>query len=202
MDQTEAVELRFRTGLRFLGASLVIATLLCAGCSDRSHPDDRIRLSDLPATVQPAQTFSPRFPECPGPSASVLSDPHKIVLTWGPSASARDLHDPSVRYCVYRSDKPIKVARRLNCPSCQPITPTPIIGTSCVDNFGDGTKTYYYAATAIDAAGKESDFSNKITARLNRKQRASPARNLQAPQPCRAPIGSDTAPEAPSGTKH
>jgi len=202
MDQTEAVVLRFRIGPRFLGATLVFATLLCAGCSDRSHPDDRIRLTDPPPNVKPAPTFAPGFPQCPGAAASVLSDPHTIVLTWNPSRSASGLPDPSIRYCVYRSDKAIKAARRLGCPSCQLITPTPIMGTSCVDNFGDGTKTYYYAATAMDTAGKESDFSNKITARLNRKQTASSAANSQASQPCRGPIDSNTAPDARSGTKH
>ena len=201
MDQTEVLELRFRIGPPLLGAILVFVTLLCAGCSDRSHPDDRIRLTD-PPNVKPAQTFSPRVLQCPGAAASVLSDPHTIVLTWNPSRSASGVPDPSIRYCVYRSDKAIKAARRLDCPRCQPITPSPVMGTSCVDNFGDGTKTYYYAATAMDAWGKESAFSNKITARLNRQQAASSAANRQTPQPCRGPIGANTAPDVRSGTKH
>lgn len=199
MDQSKVVGLGSRLR-RLLGAILIFATFLCTGCSRRSHPDDS-RAADRPE-VRSAQAFSSRFPPCPGPSASVLSDPHKIVLRWNPSTSSSSPNDPSVRYCVYRSDSAINVARRPDCPSCQTVTPTPVIGTSCMDNFGDGTKTYYYAVTAMNTAGKESNFSNKITARLNRQQRASSAANRQSPQPCRAPSGSTTPPDGPSGTTH
>lgn len=199
MNQTEGVEFKLRIRLRFLGATFVFATLLSAGCN--SHPENRIRLTDTP-NVKPAPTFSPRFPQCRGASASVLTGSHKIVLRWNPSTSSSGVTDRSLRYCVYRSETAITAPRRLDCPSCLTITPNPIIGTSCMDNFGDGTKAYYYAATAIDAAGNESIFSNKMTARLSRQPGTSSAATRQAPQPCSAPVDSNTTPQPSSGTNH
>ncbi len=201
MDQ---LEIDARARRRFGSAVFVysvLAVTAIAGCSRTSHPEDRIRLTDVPA-AKAAQTPSMGLQACPGLMASQLSDLHKVTLRWNASTSSGGPNDKSVGYCLYRSDSVIQANRLEECTGCQRITPTPIIGTSCVDNFGDGRKTYYYAAIAIDSRGQRSVFSNKIAASLPGKQPSTPATNVQPPPACRVSDDTKQAPQAVSQPKH
>jgi hypothetical protein len=202
MDRPHPHKLRDRAPRQFR-SDVFVSTLLMvalAACSRSSHRDDRIRLTDVP-TARAAQAPSSGLQNCPGVMSSQLSDLHKVTLTWNASTSSTGPNDTSIRYCLYRSDSEITANRLGDCPACQKITPTPIIGTSCIDNFGDGSKTYYFAAIAIDSGGHQSVFSNKTAASLSGKKPNNQASNVQPPQSCRTPDGSNPAPQTASPTK-
>jgi hypothetical protein len=132
--------------------------------------------------------------------ASQLSDLHKVTLRWNASSSSKGPNDTTIGYCLYRSDSEIKATRLDDCLTCQKVTPTPILGTSCVDNFGDGSKTYYFAAIAINSSGNKSVFSNRIAASLSGKANTQSS-NVPPPQSCRTSLDSNQAPKAVSQTK-
>lgn len=197
MDRFQRVERYAPNIWRLVRAIFVFSLMVLIGCTRRSHPDDRIQLTDPPKAMA-VQPLTPRLPDCPGPMASQLTDLHKVTLTWNVSSSSSGPNDRSVGYCVYRSDSTISADRLENCPGCQKITPTPIIGTSCVDNFGDGSKSYFYAAISMNASGRQSTFSNRISASLPKKGATPSSSVIQNPQSCRNPTPS----QAPVQAKH
>lgn len=182
-------------------ASTFLAILALAACSRSSHRGDRIVLTDVPG-AKATQIAPAGFWTCPGITASQLSDLHKVTLRWNASSSSTGQNDPTIRYCLYRSDSEIKATGLDDCPACQKVTLAPIIGTSCVDNFGDGSKTYYFAAIAVNSSGYKSAFSNKIAASFSGKQPNTQTGNVQSPQPCRTSDGPNQAPQAASQPKH
>lgn len=186
MNRPDLLKLHILSKTRFVKCIFVCALLTAAACSRSSHSGDRIRLTDSPRTTT-APPPSPTLQDCPGPTATQLGDRHKVVLNWNASSSSTGPNDKAVGYCLYRSDSPIKADRFEDCKVCGKITPVPIIGTICMDNFGDGGKTYYYAAIAIDSGGHKSKFSNKTTGRLTPKKSGAPSSNKQNPPSCRVP---------------
>lgn len=185
---------------RVILASTFLAILALAACSRSSHREDRIVLTDVPSAK--AMAAAPAgFWTCPGIVASQLSDLHKVTLRWNASSSSTGPNDTTIRYCLYRSDSEIRATGLDDCPTCQKVTPTPIIGTSCIDNFGDGSKTYYFAAIAVNSSGYKSVFSNKIAASLSGKKANTQASNVQPPQLCRLSDGPNQTPQAASQPK-
>jgi hypothetical protein len=79
--------------------------------------------------------------------AAAAPQTHSVRLTWKASSSQ------VVGYKVYRSTSPDKFAP----PS---LNSALITDTSYVDTTVENSKTYYYAATAVDAKGNESPNSN------------------------------------------
>ena len=182
---------------RFVGTILVSGSVVFASCSRNSRPDNRILLTD-PPKARAALAPAPGLPNCPGELAAELAETHKVVLTWNPSSSSSGPNDRSIGYCLYRSNSEITVDRRRDCIGCQAITPTPIIGTSCVDNFGDGSKPYFYAAIAINFRGKESSFSNRIRASLAATNGKSSTGAAPSVRSCRNPA----TPQAVAPARH
>lgn len=75
---------------------------------------------------------------------------HFVDLDWDASTSTVD------GYRVYRSSQ--------SGAGYQPITTSPVAGTSFTDSNVQSGQTYFYVVTAVDAQGIESVFSNEITA--------------------------------------
>jgi len=107
------------------------------------------------------------------------------VLTWTPSRSSTGPNDKSMGYCVYRSDHKIVADTLEDCHDCKTITPAPISGAGCVDDFGDDSNTYYYAALALNSSGQKSKFSNKTEAKFSRKKAKHQSLNNQTYPACR-----------------
>lgn len=74
---------------------------------------------------------------------------HSVVLTWKPSPSPT-----SSGYNVYRSTERNGYYTRLNA--------TPVKGVNYLDSPVLSGQTYYYAVTAVDSRGNESEFSKGI----------------------------------------
>jgi len=87
------------------------------------------------------------------PSFNFLEIParHSVALSWTASTSAN-----VVGYNVYRGIAPDGTFTKL--------TPSPVAATGCTDYTVHAGETYYYAATAVDAGGNESAFSEVVQA--------------------------------------
>jgi uncharacterized membrane protein len=86
------------------------------------------------------------------PTGARLSG-HSVRLTWKASTS------PVAGYNIYRSTAPSNFTEpKLNS--------TPVTDTSFIDTTVESNKTYYYAAKAVDAQGKESPVSNVAQANI------------------------------------
>jgi len=155
---------QIRLLLRIVRVTVTCAPLLVAGCS-RSPETTPQAVGDLKPAAQMKVSQTP--PECPGALASQPTG-HKVLLKWKASASSTGPNDRVLGYCVYRSDHNIVADTLEGCRECRKITPTPIFGTACVDDFGNDSNTYYYAAVTLDPRGKRSKFSNKTSASSTR----------------------------------
>lgn len=77
-----------------------------------------------------------------------LTSTHAVVLSWAPSGSS------VVGYHIYRGTQSSGPFSKL--------TPSVVASTSYTDSTVLANSSYFYVATAVDAAGAESSFSNKI----------------------------------------
>lgn len=175
---------RLRFLLRFLRIMAFCPALILAGCSDNPKATIDPQAADAPKNN--AQTNVSQSPsECPGALASQPTG-HKVVLTWNLSTSSKGLNDKSLGYCVYRSEHKIAADTLEGCGDCKKITPTPIYGTGCVDDFGnDPNVHYYYAAIAIGPNGQRSKFSNRATGKLPGMKKRSKSGGEQTYPACR-----------------
>lgn len=129
----------------------------------------------LPYTLAPGQSapvsviFTPRVSETSAAILSITSSAvispttealvgagsavqHSVDLSWNPSTSA------VVGYNVYRGDRSGGPYTRINSELN--------VGTTFTDNSVALGATYYYVATAVDANGLESGYSNEATAKI------------------------------------
>lgn len=70
-----------------------------------------------------------------------------VYLSWQPSAGAAG-------YFVYRADSPRGAYARL--------TPQPVAGTAYADLLLPADRHFYYVASAVDAEGRESNYSEEV----------------------------------------
>ncbi len=99
--------------------------------------------------VKPSINASTSAPSIPNPSSNPVA--HTVVLTWADSTS-----DNVVGYNIYRST--------VSAGPFAKITSSPATGTSYTDTAVQASTTYYYVATAVDADGQESSYSNTANA--------------------------------------
>jgi hypothetical protein len=76
---------------------------------------------------------------------------HRVELVWIPSLST------VVGYNIYRGNTP-------GGPYSLKLNPSPLPGTTFVDDTVLSGTTYYYVATSLNANSEESLYSNEITA--------------------------------------
>ncbi len=98
-------------------------------------------LPDSPVLV--AQELRPRS----------LSKPHRVTLSWQPGESAL-ANDDIVGYNVYRCSS--------FATHCHKINRDPVPAPEYVDDQVQSGRTYYYATTAVDQAGRQSHHSNVV----------------------------------------
>jgi len=187
---------QIRLFLRIVRITVTIAPVLFMGCSKSpENSPGSTAVGDPKLAVQTKVSQGPL--ECPGALASQPTG-HKVLLTWKASASSTGPNDKSLGYCVYRSDHKIIADTLEGCRECQKITPIPIFGTACVDDFGHDSNTYYYAAVTLDPKGKRSKFSNKTSASFTGKRARSQFGNDQTYPACRPSRSFIQAPPATS----
>jgi hypothetical protein len=198
MNPHDGFDRRIRFLLRMLPIMAICPALIVAGCSESPKTTTDPPTADAPKNV--AKMKASQSPsECPGALASQPTG-HKVVLTWNLSTSSKGPDDKSLGYCVYRSDQKIVVDTLDGCTDCKKITPTPIFGTGCVDDFGsDPNVHYYYAAIAVGPNGQRSRFSNKTSAKLPRMKKESRSGLNQTYPACRpaggiSPVLTETSP--------
>lgn len=85
-------------------------------------------------------------------SGTTQTTPHSVVLTWVPSNST------VVGYHIYRGEQTSGPFARLS--------PSVIAGTTYTDTTVQSNTNYFYVATAVNAAGIESGFSNEISVKV------------------------------------
>jgi hypothetical protein len=85
-------------------------------------------------------------------SGTTHTTPHSVVLTWVPSSST------VVGYHIYRGEQTSGPFARLS--------PSVIAGTTYTDTTAQSNTNYFYVATAVNAAGIESGFSNEISVKV------------------------------------
>ena len=77
---------------------------------------------------------------------------HSVALTWGASPSSVS------GYNIYRST--------VSGSSYIKVNSSLVNGLSYNDTNVQSGSTYYYVTTAVDAAGKESSYSNQVSAAI------------------------------------
>ena len=82
----------------------------------------------------------------------VVTIQHSVALTWGASPSSVS------GYNIYRST--------VNGSSYTKVNSSLVTGLSYSDANVQSGSTYYYVTTAVDAAGKESSYSNQVSAAI------------------------------------
>jgi len=109
---------------------------------------------------------------------------HTVTLSWNASTPSVD---PAAGYCLYKSETDAD-PKNPQCSSCEPVTPTPITKTSCIDDIVKDGTTYHYLVRAVDIAGNASGWSNVATAPVpsSDEVRASPVAT-SPPARCRLP---------------
>jgi hypothetical protein len=168
----------------------------CSGCSrvSETHGDPQ----SAPVARETAIAAAPKrvLPPCPkAPAPMLLSSAqtghHKVFLSWKASSSSGRPDDPTVGYCLYRSETP---GMAKNCPkysSCEQVNLVPVSSTRCVDELVKDHTTYYYGALTINSAGKTSTTSEEAIAEvpIPGKQNHAPSDAASYPA-CRAPAAS------------
>jgi len=98
-------------------------------------------LPDSPVLV--SQELRPRSP----------NKPHRVTLSWQPGESVL-ANDDIVGYNVYRCSS--------FATHCRKINRDPVPAPEYVDDQVQAGRTYYYATTALDQAGRQSRHSNVV----------------------------------------
>ena len=111
-------------------------------------PNRLIRLMSVAVLALAAGACGGRAPV----SSAAQGQPHSVTIRWDASKS------PVSGYRVYRATDP-------NTPPGL-LAVTPADTTQYVDKTVEAGRTYYYSVKAFDAAGRESDFSTKVSATI------------------------------------
>jgi hypothetical protein len=107
-------------------------------------PETESRVGSLPdSPVLVSQELPPRSP----------NKPHRVTLSWQPGESVL-ANDEIVGYNVYRCSS--------FATHCRKINRDPVPAPEYVDDQVQAGRTYYYATTAIDQAGRQSHHSNVV----------------------------------------
>jgi hypothetical protein len=175
--------------LLMIVGTLVVATIAIRYLlppSSAALPSEKNLNSDGPSPA----TSSLSLPPCPPAGLAPLrpssnTGHHKVILSWNRSVPSPDPDRNPVGYCLYRSKKQHATKQNPTCSDCELISPTPIIGTGCVDDLVSDSATYYYVVTAINANRKISSASNETLVLIpSGEQRSKPI--LASPYPfCR-----------------
>jgi hypothetical protein len=96
---------------------------------------------------------------------------HSVTLTWTASSSATS--NNQVLYCLYRRQTPNLPSDITVCTDCELVTPYPVAGTVCTDEFVEDLHTYYYVAIAGNGQGL-STVSNEAKAQIGGAQVKTP----------------------------
>ena len=115
--------------------------------------------------------------------SSLPTKHHTVTLSWNASAHSPD---PAAGYCLYKSETKID-PKDSACSSCEPVTPTPIPATSCVDDIVKDGVTYYYVVRAVDKAGNTSAWSNVATVPILASDPVKSSSVSSPPALCRVP---------------
>jgi hypothetical protein len=180
-------------------ALLIIASALqvCHGCSRVS--ESRREAQSLRAVAEKTTSTEHKrvLPPCPSAPYPMLrvSAPdtghHKVFLSWNASSSSGLPGDPTVGYCLYRSQTPAMARNCPKYPKCEQVNLVPVPSPRCVDQLVKDHTTYYYAVIAINSAGKTSTTSEEAIAEVPIAGKQDPAPSDAATYPtCRAPAAS------------
>jgi hypothetical protein len=184
----------FETTSGKIAAALIIACLVhaCSGCSrvSETHGDAQ----SAPVARETATAAAPKpLPPCPSAPVPMLplsaqTGHHRVFLSWRASSSSGRPGDPTVGYCLYRSQTPGMAKNCPKSPSCEQVNVVAVHTPRCVDQLVKDQTTYYYAAIAINSAGKTSTTSEEAIAEVPIAGKQNPAPYDAATYPtCRAP---------------
>ena len=179
------------------GKITVALTLACLfhACSRVSETHGTPQSAPVARERAIAATSRGALPTCPKTPAPRLRPPaqtghHKVFLSWTASSSSGRPDDPTVGYCLYRSEIP---GMAKNCPkhrTCEQVNLVPVSTSRCVDELVKDHTTYYYGAVTINSAGKISATSEEAIAEVPIAAKQNPAPPDAASYPsCRAPAG-------------
>jgi len=113
----------------------------------------------------PSSKLPPGLPPCPSQKFLPMRQlppsnaSHKVILSWNPSEPSPDHPSKTVGYCLYKSRTKIDPNQPI-CSTCEPLNAVPVTGTSCTDDIVENDVTYFYVASAVNAAGTPSRWSN------------------------------------------
>ena len=180
-------------------AAVTIACLFhaCSGCTRVSETHGDAQSSpvarETAITAAPKRVLLPPCPKAPAPMllSSTQTGHHKVFLSWKASSSSGRPDEPTVGYCLYRSET---AGMAKNCPkyrTCEQVNLVPVSTTRCVDELVKDHTTYYYDALTINSAGKISTTSEEAIAEVPMAAKQNPAPPDAASYPaCRAPAAS------------
>jgi hypothetical protein len=177
-------------------AALTVALLLfsSSGCIrvSETHGDAQ----SVPVAREPAKAAAPKpLPPCPSAPVPMLPSSaqtghHRVFLSWRASSSSGRPDDLTVGYCLYRSQTPRMAKNCPKSPSCEQVNVVPVPTPRCVDRLVKDQTTYYYAAIAINSAGKTSTTSEEAIAEVPIAAKHNPSPSDAGSYPsCRAPAG-------------
>jgi len=152
--------------MRALKAAVACVLILLSGCRKSTEVTAAPQSVE---NVQPqVQTRAGELPDCDLPPKKLetakTAGNHRVLLKWNPSASSSGPNDPSVGYCLYRSNEDIRAKDLKNCENCERVNRRPIVGSGCIDaNVKDGL-TYYYVAGSTRIGSAVQELSHKTSA--------------------------------------
>jgi fibronectin type 3 domain-containing protein len=139
--------------IHMLKASLVVVVLLAGTVLYASDEPDG---ADCWAGNKSSAAVHPPSPDI---TAGATAKPHKVKLSWDPSASAHTTGATAVTgYNIYRHE--------LGNAHVEQINLTPIQGTRCVDYSVKAGQTYFYQAKTVGTNGRLSVPSNEAKATI------------------------------------
>jgi hypothetical protein len=192
----------FETICGKIAAAMTIAYLFdaCSGCSRVSETHGAAQSAPVARETAVAAASKRVLPPCPTAPAPMLptsahTGHHKVFLSWKASSSSGRPDDPTLGYCLYRSETPGMAKNCPKYPSCEQVNVVPVSSTHCVDELVKDHTTYYYGAITINSAGKTSTTSEEAIAEvpIAGKQNPSPPDAASYPA-CRAPAGPSQEP--------
>jgi hypothetical protein len=141
-----------------------VFTGMQSGCKNKDKDKDTATLASNPAAAPRPLV---RILVCPTLGSSLVPSPsqsqekggHSVTLSWRPGVAADSQHEAAVGYCVYRGIKHNDALPQL-------INSKPFPGTTCMDDWVENGKKYYYVVRAIGSRGTTSVVSNERAASI------------------------------------
>jgi hypothetical protein len=186
-------ELNEKVGLLIIASALQVWHG-CSRVSESPHETQSLRAAAEKTAPTEHQRVLPPCPSAPYPMLKVSAPDtghHKVFLSWNASSSSGLPGDPTVGYCLYRSQTP---GMAKNCPQyskCEQVNHVPVRSTLCVDDLVKDRTRYYNVAIAINSVGKTSTASEEAIATIPAAGQQNPAPPDAGSYPaCRAPAAS------------